>query len=69
MGQNFVSIDFGERQRPLLEVATRPLATVEQPDLSAMMAKTDDAATGVQNLTKSFTGERSTICSGLSPIS
>ena len=34
------------------------LATTEQPDFSAIMAKMDDVATGVQNLTKSFTGDK-----------
>ena len=32
------------------------VATAEQPDLSAMMQKIDNVATGVENLTKSFTG-------------
>jgi len=41
------------------------MATAEQADLSALMAKLDERS-GVQNLTKSFTGERSTISSGRS---
>jgi phospholipid/cholesterol/gamma-HCH transport system substrate-binding protein len=54
MGQNFVSVDFGSTD------ATRAvdgavLTTEEQPDLNAVMAKLDSAATGIQNLTKSFT--------------
>src|SRR5439155_6161936 len=32
--------------------------TIEQPDLSAIMAKLDNAASGVENLTKSFTGDK-----------
>jgi phospholipid/cholesterol/gamma-HCH transport system substrate-binding protein len=57
LGQNYVSIDFGSPSAPRLE-AGQTIATVEQPDLSAMMAKLDDVATGVQNLTKSFTGDK-----------
>jgi phospholipid/cholesterol/gamma-HCH transport system substrate-binding protein len=55
MGQNFVALTFGTRTAPLATENTI-LATAEQPDLSAMMAKIDDVATGVQNLTRSFTG-------------
>jgi phospholipid/cholesterol/gamma-HCH transport system substrate-binding protein len=57
LGQNFVSIDFGSRDAPLATDGTM-LETKEQPDLSAMMAKLDNVATGVENLTKSFTGEK-----------
>lgn len=57
LGQNFVSLNFGT---PTAETAQNGtyLNTVEQPDLSAIMAKLDNAATGVQNLTKSFTGDK-----------
>jgi phospholipid/cholesterol/gamma-HCH transport system substrate-binding protein len=34
------------------------ITTVEQPDLNSLLAKLDDAASGVQNLTKSFTGDK-----------
>ena len=34
------------------------LQSVEQPDLSALMGKLDNVATGVENLTKSFSGEQ-----------
>jgi len=54
MGQNFVSIDFGSPGAPVAE-DNATLTSAEQPDLSAIMAKLDTAATGVQNLTKSFT--------------
>jgi phospholipid/cholesterol/gamma-HCH transport system substrate-binding protein len=55
MGQNFVSLDFGTpRGEPLKE--NQFVATVEQADLSAMMQKIDNVASGVENLTKSFTG-------------
>jgi phospholipid/cholesterol/gamma-HCH transport system substrate-binding protein len=56
MGQNFVAIDFGSPGAPRAVNGT-VLATKEQPDLNAIMAKLDNAATGIQNLTKSFTGD------------
>ncbi len=65
MGQNFVSIDFGSPDAPPA-VEGAVLATVEQPDLNAIMAKLNDAATGIQNLTKSFTGD--TINNLLGPL-
>jgi len=57
MGENFVAVDFGSSQG--VKVADGAfLQTSEQPDLSALMAKLDDVASGVQNLTKSFTGDK-----------
>jgi phospholipid/cholesterol/gamma-HCH transport system substrate-binding protein len=57
LGQNFVALDFGTPGSPLATPGT-VLTTAEQPDLSAMMAKIDNVATGVENLTKSFTGDK-----------
>ncbi|HEY5915646.1 MAG TPA: MlaD family protein [Verrucomicrobiae bacterium] len=57
LGQNFVSLDFGSPDAPPAEEGS-VLATHEQTDLSGMMAKIDKVATGVENLTKSFTGEK-----------
>src|ERR1051326_511665 len=57
LGQNFVALVFGSRGAPVASPGTL-LASAEQPDLSAMMAKIDNVATGVQNLTKSFTGDK-----------
>jgi phospholipid/cholesterol/gamma-HCH transport system substrate-binding protein len=54
MGQNFVAIDFGSPGADRVEEGTI-IASQEQPDLSAIMAKLDGAASGIQNLTKSFT--------------
>jgi phospholipid/cholesterol/gamma-HCH transport system substrate-binding protein len=54
MGQNFVSIDFGSTDAARV-IGGAVLTTEEQPDLNAVMAKLDSAATGIQNLTKSFT--------------
>jgi len=55
MGQNFVSIDFGSKGTKA-EHDTY-LQTVEQPDFSALMTKLEDVAIGVQNITKSFSGD------------
>jgi phospholipid/cholesterol/gamma-HCH transport system substrate-binding protein len=57
LGQNFVALSFGTPGSPLAAPGT-VLSSVEQPDLSAMMAKIDNVATGVENLTKSFTGDK-----------
>ena len=57
MGQNFVAIAFGSAGAPKASDGT-VLETTEQPDLSAIMAKLDGAAAGIQNLTKSFTGDK-----------
>lgn len=57
MGQNFVAITFGAPGSPKVEEGA-VLSTEEQPDLSAIMAKLDNAAGGIQNLTKSFTGDK-----------
>ena len=57
MGQNYVAISFGAPGSPRAEEGAI-LETGEQPDLSAIMAKLDNAAAGIQNLTKSFTGDK-----------
>ncbi len=54
MGQNFVSVGFGSSSAPLAGDGAI-LQTQEQPDLNAVMAKLDNAASGIENLTKSFT--------------
>jgi phospholipid/cholesterol/gamma-HCH transport system substrate-binding protein len=65
MGQNFVSVDFGSPGAQAAADGT-VLTTAEQPDLSAMMQKIDNVASGVENLTKSFTGD--TIDNLLGPL-
>ena len=55
LGQNFVAVSFGKPDAPLAS-DNALLNSTEQPDLSAMMAKIDSVASGVENLTKSFTG-------------
>jgi phospholipid/cholesterol/gamma-HCH transport system substrate-binding protein len=57
MGQSFVSLDFGSPGAPIAAEGTA-LATVEQPDFSAILVKLDNVASGVENLTKSFTGDK-----------
>ena len=57
MGQSYVSMDFGTPGAPVLG-RNALVTTKESTDLSAMMAKLDDVATGVQNLTKTFTGDK-----------
>jgi phospholipid/cholesterol/gamma-HCH transport system substrate-binding protein len=57
MGQNFVSINFGSPEAPKVEDGA-VLQTEEQPDLNAVMAKLNDAATGLDNFGKSFSGTK-----------
>ncbi|HWX21714.1 MAG TPA: MlaD family protein [Candidatus Binatia bacterium] len=57
MGQNFVSLDFGTAGAPRLK-EDQPIATEETHDLGEMMQKLDKVADNVQNLTKSFTGDK-----------
>jgi phospholipid/cholesterol/gamma-HCH transport system substrate-binding protein len=55
MGQNFVSLDFGT-PNALVAQNGMVLNSKEQPDISVVMEKIDSVASGVQNLTKSFSG-------------
>src|SRR5436190_7275276 len=57
MGQNYVAIDFGTPGAPRASEQAY-LNTEEQPDMSAVMQKIENVASGVENLTKSFTGEK-----------
>lgn len=57
MGQNFIALEFGSEKAPLADEGTT-LNSAEQPDLGAIMQKLDNVATGVENLTKSFTGDK-----------
>ncbi len=52
MGQNFVGIEGGSATAPDIESGS--IETAEQPDLSALMAKLEGVAGGIENLTKSF---------------
>jgi phospholipid/cholesterol/gamma-HCH transport system substrate-binding protein len=57
MGQNFVAIDFGTPNAPKA-VDGAVLATIEQPDLSAIMTKLDNAAGGIAKVANSFSGDK-----------
>jgi phospholipid/cholesterol/gamma-HCH transport system substrate-binding protein len=56
MGQNFILLDFGTTNAPLVTTDTL-LQTREQADLATIMAKLEGVADGVQTMTKSFSGE------------
>lgn len=55
MGQNFVSINLGSAPTKFEDNGT--IQTAEQADLSAIMAKLDNVATGIENVTKTFSGD------------
>ena len=56
LGQNYVAVDFGTTNAPPVVPGTL-LNSVEQPDLSTILAKLDNVATGVEGLTRSFSGD------------
>jgi phospholipid/cholesterol/gamma-HCH transport system substrate-binding protein len=56
MGQNFVAVDFGSEGAPRA-VDGAVLAAQEEPDLNDVMAKLNDAASGIQTAMKGFTGD------------
>jgi phospholipid/cholesterol/gamma-HCH transport system substrate-binding protein len=55
LGQNYVAIDFGSS--PVVATEGTLLETTEQADLSTIMVKLERVASGVENLTKSFSGD------------
>jgi phospholipid/cholesterol/gamma-HCH transport system substrate-binding protein len=57
MSQNYVAIDFGTPDAPKIE-DNAVLQSVEQPDLGQIFTKLDKVASGVENLTRSFSGEK-----------
>jgi phospholipid/cholesterol/gamma-HCH transport system substrate-binding protein len=57
MAQYFVAISFGTPGSVPAE-NDAILQTTEQPNLSELMGKLDNVATGVENLTRSFSGEK-----------
>jgi phospholipid/cholesterol/gamma-HCH transport system substrate-binding protein len=57
MAQDYVSLDFGSPDAPHAAEGTI-LPSTEQPDLQLLMTKLDNVATGVENLTRSFSGEK-----------
>ena len=56
MGQNFVSISFGAPTAPKISDGAE-LETIEQADLSSIMTKLDNVATGVEGLAKNLGGD------------
>lgn len=56
MGQNFVEISFGTSS--VLAGDGAVLQSSEQADLNAIIAKLDNVATGVENITKTFSGDQ-----------
>lgn len=56
MAQNYIALDIGTS--PTMAENGAYLQTVEQPDLSVLMTKLNNVATGVENLTRSFSGEK-----------
>jgi phospholipid/cholesterol/gamma-HCH transport system substrate-binding protein len=56
MGQNFVAIDFGSPNAPLMQPDQQRITTEEATDLSVIMQRLDNVAFGVEQVTKSFTG-------------
>jgi phospholipid/cholesterol/gamma-HCH transport system substrate-binding protein len=56
MAENYISLSYGSSGTRAENGAY--LQTVEQPDLSVLMSKLDNVATGVENLTRSFSGEK-----------
>jgi phospholipid/cholesterol/gamma-HCH transport system substrate-binding protein len=65
MAQNYISLDFGTPEAPSATDGI-VLQSVERPDLDMLMSKLDNVATGVENLTRSFSGE--TIDNFLGPV-
>jgi phospholipid/cholesterol/gamma-HCH transport system substrate-binding protein len=56
MGQNFVSVSFGAPTAPKISDGAE-LETTEQADLSSIMTKLDNVATGVEGLAKNLGGD------------
>jgi phospholipid/cholesterol/gamma-HCH transport system substrate-binding protein len=56
LGQNYVSLDFGTGSVTATNDAL--LATSEQPDLNKMMEKLDNVASGIDRMTRNFSGDK-----------
>jgi phospholipid/cholesterol/gamma-HCH transport system substrate-binding protein len=56
MGQNYVAIGFGSPDAPRAEAGAL-LDSEEQADLNSLMVRLQSVATGVEGLTKNFSGE------------
>lgn len=56
VGENFIALEMGTPGSPALSAGSN-VETVEQADLNAIMTKLDNVAGGIENLTKSFSGD------------
>ena len=56
LGQNYVAVTLGSARTPKFEEGG-VIETTEQADFSAIMAKLDNVASGVENITKTFSGD------------
>jgi phospholipid/cholesterol/gamma-HCH transport system substrate-binding protein len=56
LGHNYVAVEFGSTNAPLATEGTL-LESSELVDLSTIMVKLDSVASGVDNITKSFSGD------------
>jgi phospholipid/cholesterol/gamma-HCH transport system substrate-binding protein len=59
MGQNYVAINFGSTNAPIVTDGNF-IKTIQQPDLSSLMTKLDHVAAGIENVTKTFSGDKFT---------
>lgn len=55
LGQNFVAVNIGTSSKKFEN--EQVIETTEQADLNTLMAKLENVATGVENVTKSFSGD------------
>ncbi|HIG29349.1 MAG TPA: MCE family protein [Verrucomicrobiales bacterium] len=56
MGQNYVTFTLGTSQSPGLEPESL-VTTADRPDLNNFMARLDNVAVGIENLTQNLTGD------------
>ncbi len=56
IGQNYISLDFGTGSVTATNDAL--LATADQPDFNRMMEKLDNVASGIDRMTRNFSGEK-----------
>lgn len=56
MGQNFVLLSFGSKDAPFVKDGDE-LPSTEQPDLNDLMARLETAATGINDMARSFSAE------------
>ena len=55
LGQNFVAVSLGTAKTAL--AADQLMLSAEQPELSAIMERLNNVAAGIENVTKSFSGD------------